>query len=74
MASPETFIWGILLVVVGAPCAIWPYKAARFEEQLDSIGSKRSWSQIEPAKWKITYTRVAGFGMAILGIGLLLVS
>ena len=56
----------------GIPQAVWPYEAARFEERLDSIGSKRRWSEVEPADWKVTLTRVVGVGMALVGaIGLL---
>ncbi|WP_135820153.1 hypothetical protein [Halostella litorea] len=60
------------LLVFGIPGAIWPYKLARFEEQLDSIGSKRSWDKVEPADWKVSLTRIVGVGMALFGaIGLL---
>jgi hypothetical protein len=57
------------MLVVGVPHAVWPYKLARFKEQMDSIGSKRSWDEVEPADWKVTLTRVLGVGMA--GVGLL---
>jgi hypothetical protein len=57
----------LFLLGFGIPNAVWPYRLARFEERLDSIGSKRSWSEVEPADWKVTLTRVAGIGMAVLG-------
>ncbi|EMA57140.1 hypothetical protein [Halorubrum lipolyticum] len=57
----------LFLLAVGIPHAAWPYQFARFEEQIDSIGSKRSWSDVEPAEWKVTLTRVVGIGMAFLG-------
>ena len=57
----------LILLVFGFPSAIWSYKIARFEEQLDGIGSKRSWSEIEPADWKVGLTRVIGIGMTIIG-------
>lgn len=57
----------LFLLAVGIPHAIWPYEFARFEERIDSIGSKRSWSEVEPAEWKVTLTRVVGVGMAFLG-------
>jgi hypothetical protein len=38
MATPA----GFLLLLVSLPAAIWPYRVARFGEQLDAIGSKRS--------------------------------
>lgn len=56
-----------LLLVFGIPAAIWPYQLARFEEQLDSIGSKRSWSEVEPADWKVLLTRIMGAGMTLFG-------
>lgn len=61
--------WAILLVVLGVPPAVWPYRMARFEEQMDSIGSKRRWDEVEPTEWKVTLNRVLGIGMA--GVGLL---
>jgi hypothetical protein len=57
----------LFLLGFGIPHAVWPYRLARFEEQLDSIGSKRSWSEVEPADWKVTLTRVIGVGMTFLG-------
>lgn len=57
----------IFLLVFGIPGAIWPYQLARFEEQFDSIGSKRSWSEVEPADWKVTVTRFMGVGMTFFG-------
>lgn len=56
-----------LLLVFGILNAIWPYKLARFEEQLDSIGSKRSWSEVEPAEWKVVLTRLVGVAMTMVG-------
>jgi len=57
----------LIMLVFGFPSAIWPYKIARFEERLDGIGSRRSWSEIEPAEWKVGLTRVIGIGMTIIG-------
>ena len=59
----------LILLVFGVPGAVWPYKMARLEEQFDSIGSKRSWSEVEPADWKVTLTRVVGVVMLLFGIG-----
>jgi hypothetical protein len=56
------------LIIFGLPPAVWPYKLARFEERLDGIGSKRSWSEIEPADWRVTLNRIMGAGMTIVGI------
>ena len=60
------------LLAFGLPGAIWPYKLAQFEERLDSIGSKRSWSDVEPADWKVVLTRITGVGIALFGVGGLL--
>lgn len=58
----------LLFVLFGLPGAIWPYRTARFEEQLDAIGSKRRWSEIEPADWKVMLTRYVGIVMVGAGI------
>ena len=58
----------LILVAFGLPGAIWPHKVARFEEQMDSIGSKRSWSEVEPAGWKVVLTRAIGVGMVLAGL------
>jgi hypothetical protein len=58
----------LILSIFGLPSAVWPYKIARFEERLDGIGSRRSWSEIEPADWKVGLTRVIGIGMTIIGV------
>ena len=58
-------VWGILTT--------WkPYRFAKFEEQIDAIGSKRRLTKVEPTDWKVTLTRRLGpvlsfFGLVILG-------
>ena len=61
-------VLAVFLLAIGIPNAAWPYKFARFEEQMDSIGSKRSWSEVEPADWKVALTRIVGVGMALFGL------
>ena len=61
-------VLALFLLAVGIPNAVWPYKFARFEERMDSIGSKRSWFEVEPADWKVALTRVVGVGIAIFGL------
>jgi hypothetical protein len=61
---------GVLLVVLGVANAAFPYKMARFEEQLDSIGSKRTWEEVEPADWKVSLTRISGVVFVPLGLAL----
>ena len=62
-------VLALFLLAVGIPNAVWPYKFARFEERMDSIGSKRSWSEVEPADWKVAFTRIVGAGMTFFGLG-----
>ena len=69
MANP---VLGILLVGFGLLNAVWPYRVARFEEQLDAIGSKRSWDEVEPAEWKVTLTRGIGVVFALFGVAVFL--
>ena len=61
-------VLAVFLLAVGIPNAVWPYKFAKFEEQVDSIGSKRSWSEVEPADWKVALTRVVGIGIALFAL------
>jgi len=61
-------VLGTLLVGFGLLSAVWPYRVARFEEQLDAIGSKRSWDEVEPAEWKVKLTRGFGVVVALFGV------
>jgi hypothetical protein len=65
---------GVFLLFMGLLGAIWPYKMAKFGEQLDSIGSKRSWYSVEPADWNVTLTRGLGILFSIFGIIILVVN
>ncbi|PSQ37566.1 hypothetical protein BRD05_00320 [Halobacteriales archaeon QS_9_70_65] len=65
-------VLGTLIVAFGLVNAVWPYRVARFEEQLDAIGSKRSWDEVEPAEWKITLTRGIGVVIALFGVAVFL--
>jgi len=65
-------VFGTLLVAFGLLGAVWPYKVARLEEQIDAIGSKRSASEVEPAEWKVTLTRGAGVAIALFGVAVFL--
>ena len=58
---------GAVLLVFGLPGAVWPERVATFEEQLDSIGSRRSWSEVEPTDWKVGFTRASGILMTVIG-------
>lgn len=63
---------GFIFVLCGAVSAIWPYKLARFSEQLDAIGSKRSLATVEPAEWTVELTRIVGVLMIVFGVGMVL--
>jgi hypothetical protein len=67
----ELLAYAVFGVVLGPLMALYPYRVARFEERLDAIGSKRSWSEVEPADWKVMLTKVVGAGMALFGVAIL---
>ena len=57
-------VWGVL--------ATWkPYRLAKFEEQIDAIGSKRRSTKVEPTNWKVTLTRRLGPVLSFSGLVLL---
>lgn len=58
----------ILVVLLGLPLGIWPYKVARLHERLHSIGSERRWTEVEPAEWKVTVTRLFGIALVVLAV------
>lgn len=59
---------GLILIAIGLPGAIWPYNVARFQEQMDSIGSTRPWHEVEPAEWRVFLTRILSVGMCLIGL------
>ena len=61
-------MFAAVLIGFGLLNAARPYKMARFEEQMDSIGSKRSMAAVEPAEWKVALTRIVGVGMVLVGV------
>jgi prolipoprotein diacylglyceryltransferase len=59
---------GFVLLVGGVVGARYAYVLAKWNEQLDSIGSARRWDEVEPATWKVTVALlVALFGFATGG-------
>lgn len=54
------FAAGVGLLVFALPGVAAPYAVTRFGEQLDAIGSTRSWGDIEPAGWNVWVTRAVG--------------
>ena len=63
---------GFVFMLLGAAGAIWPYRLAKFNEQLDAIGSKRSMADVEPAGWNVGLTRIGGILAVIVGAGMVL--
>lgn len=63
---------GIVLVVYGVLALIWPYRVARFHQRWRAIGSTRSLSDVEPASWYMTLTRVIGLVVIAFGLNVLL--
>lgn len=64
--------FGAVFIVVGLLGAIWPYRVARFREALDAIGSTRKMSEVEPAGWMVTLTRVGSIVAFLIGVVVLL--
>lgn len=55
---------GTLYVGAGAAVARWPYRIARFSERLDSRGSTRDWSEVEPTPVVVRVARI----LAVLAV------
>jgi len=71
MANPLAYariVLGALMLIVGGAAVVSPYEVARFEEMIDAIGSTRRASEIEPADWKVTVTRIAGGVLVLVGL------
>lgn len=62
---------GVVFLAIGLPGAVKPDMVTRFLEQLDAIGSKTSWDEVEPAEWNVTLTRFGGIFMTALGVAYL---
>jgi hypothetical protein len=59
-------------VVFGAVGAKFARGVARFNEQLDAIGSTTPASEVEPAGWNVALTRLGGVVVAAIGAWMLL--
>ncbi|WP_266075844.1 hypothetical protein [Haladaptatus caseinilyticus] len=49
MVDFETVLFGLAGLLFGAVDYRYSYHLVRFSEQLDAIGSTRSWNEVEPA-------------------------
>ena len=70
MDDPRALL-GFVLLVGGAVGARYAHVLAKWDEQLDSIGSTRSWDAVEPATWKVTFVLLAGVVGFLVGAFLL---
>ncbi|KAB1187157.1 MULTISPECIES: hypothetical protein [Haloferax] len=69
--TEHLFVVGVGFLAIGLSGAVKPYQVTRFLEQLDAIGSKTSWDEVEPADWNVTLTRFGGIFMTALGVAYL---
>ncbi len=67
MHDPTPLVFGAFLLGSGALFALYPYRLARFSEQLDAIGSTTRLSEVEPAGWKVSLNRIGGVTCALVG-------
>ena len=59
---------GLGTVGFGVLHALYPESIARFEMRTKAIGSKRSWSEVEPTEWKIALTQFGGGVLLCVGL------
>jgi hypothetical protein len=67
-----TAIFGVFLMLIGGVSVKFARGMARFGEQLDAIGSKRRWSEVEPADWNVALTKIGGAVAFVIGLVMLL--
>jgi len=68
MQSGPELLWVLpilLMILLGGVMALRPYDVARFNEQVDAIGSTRRFSDVEPADWNVLLHRISG-GLVLL--------
>lgn len=71
MAALHLLVYAGICLVFGIPMALWPYRLARWNEIIDSIGRKPA-GRVEPADWLVTLTWVGGIALSVVG-GILVV-
>jgi len=59
---------GLLVSLLGSAMLRKPRRVARFQEQMDAIGSKRDLEGVEPAEWNVTLNQIAGGIIFLVGI------
>ncbi|WP_458206659.1 hypothetical protein [Haladaptatus sp. NG-SE-30] len=59
---------GLVGIGIGLIGYRYAYHFSWFSEQLDAIGSKTPASDVEPAEWKVLFTRISFLLLAVLGM------
>jgi hypothetical protein len=59
---------GLLVSLLGGAMVGKPRRVARFQEQIDAIGSNRYLEAVEPAEWNVMLNRLADVCIFITGI------
>ncbi|QLH85111.1 hypothetical protein HZS54_25945 [Halosimplex pelagicum] len=62
---------GFLFAVFGGLGVRYARPLARFNEQMDAIGSTTPASEVEPAEWNVTFTKLLSACFLLLGLGLI---
>ena len=65
------FVFGLLLVGFGALGVFRGRALARFNEQVDAIGSTTPASEVEPAEWNVALTKIVSAVVLLIGLGML---
>lgn len=74
MTEHADVLWlvpGTLVSLLGLAMAVAPYRVARFQEQLDAIGSTRRREAVEPADWNVQLNRILGVVVVLFGFAAL---
>jgi hypothetical protein len=74
MVALAGLVLGAVLAAAGVASVKYAYRIARFEEQIDAIGSKRDLGTVEPADWKVALNKVLGVALGGLGVIAVLLS
>ncbi|AFK20234.1 hypothetical protein E6P09_14015 [Haloferax mediterranei ATCC 33500] len=64
----QTVLFGLLAITGGVITYRYAYGITKFGEQLDAIGSKTHASEVEPAAWNVTLTKLMGLFFVALGL------
>jgi hypothetical protein len=71
MATVTHLLVGLFFLTTGLYGVVYPYKMAKFGEQLDAIGSKRPSYHVEPTNWNVSLTRIVSIFIVVCGIAII---